>query len=381
MALTKTVRLVLAGGGSGGHLFPLIAVAEQIEKLSVEFGVSPEITYLGPKGEYGAMLEAYGVRQRPLISGKIRRYRSAANFFDIPKFFFGMLQALWRLFWIMPDAVFSKGGVGAFPVVFAAWLYRVPVVIHESDAVPGLTNGLSARFAKRIAVSFESARSYFPARKTAWTGSPLRRELFGGEPDQEFAKETLRFKKNEPLILVLGGSQGSERMNKFVLENLPELLRIAQVLHQTGAANFEEVKKLSRTAAGEAKPFAETERYQVVPFIGKDLKTAYAAADLVVSRAGSGAIFEIAAFGKPAILIPLPESANNHQRVNAYEFARTGAAVVIEEGNLLPGIFLRQMEDLFEKPGLLEKMKEASRKFFKPGAAEVIAREIYKLIT
>lgn len=368
----------MTGGGSGGHVYPLLSVAESLEAIARAPATEYELHYFGPKDRYSATLAEAGITIHPITSSKIRRYASGllANILDIPRFAFGFLQALFKMFWLMPDAIFSKGGPGAYPVVIAGWFYRIPVMIHDSDATPGLTNLLSGRFSKRIAVSFDRAAKYFDPRKTIVSGSPLRRALLEGRPDAAQAKEMLGFDPALALVVVLGGSQGSQRINEFIAFNIPELIKDVQIYHQAGSANYLEIKKVAQAELLGVSLMEELKsRYQVVPFID-DMKVVLAAADLVVSRAGSSSIFEVAAFGKPSILIPLHESANDHQRTNAYEYARGGGAVVIEEPNLLPAIFLNQIREILTQPETVQKMAAAATAFFKPGAGEVIAKEL-----
>ncbi len=375
-----TARVLLTGGGSGGHIYPLLAVAQEIKKFAAENQFALDLRYFGPSDAYAELVTSAGLKTVNIASGKLRRYFSILNIVDVPKFFLGLCQALWKVFWFMPDAVFSKGGTGALPVVLAAWFYRIPVLIHESDAAPGLTNLVSARFARRIAVSFERAAKYFPESKTALTGNPIRKEFATYQTSEDRAKDELGFNPQKPLLLILGGSQGSQRLNEFILTLLKELLEATQVLHQTGAANFAEVKKLSQAALADIPLRTEAvSRYDAKPYLDEHYKTALRAADVIVSRAGSN-IFEIAAMGKPAVLIPLAESANDHQRVNAYEYAKTGAAAVIEEPNLLPGIFVNQIKEMLKNPNLLAQMSAAAQKFARPKAAEVIAEEIFRLM-
>src|SRR5262249_22257547 len=157
----------------------------------------------------------------------------------------GILQAFFKLYFIMPDVIFSKGGTGALPVVLAGWFYRIPVVIHESDARPGLTNLASARFARKIFVSFERALNYFAKDRTELVGTPLRNELFANLTTKPLAKEALGFGQDAFLTVILGGSQGSTRINDFILTNLTEIIKLTQVFHQTGVGNLSEVQKLS----------------------------------------------------------------------------------------------------------------------------------------
>ena len=372
----STIRIVLTGGGSGGHIYPLLAVADSIKKWAADSGHICEITYMGPADNYISLFKERGIAVQTVASGKLRRYFSFKNFLDIPKFFIGFFQAIFKLYLIMPDVVFSKGGTGALPVFFAARFYRIPVAIHESDAKPGLTNLVSSRFAQKIFISFPSVSKYFDPQKTEVTGTPVRRELLENRSTKDAARETLGFASSAPLIFVYGGSQGAVSINNFILENLPELIEETQILHQTGTANFTEVEKLSKMALIGA---SFKNRYQAVPYLDETLRSTFDAADCVVARAGSGAIFEIASFGKPAILIPLPESANNHQRENAYTFAKSGAAVVIEESNLLPGIFISEVKKILSDPALQEKMGAAAKQFFIPDAADKIGEGILKL--
>ncbi len=332
--------------------------------------------YLGPKDEYSALLAGHGVELRPIASGKLRRYMSAQNFLDAPKFVIGFIQALWKLYFIMPDVVFSKGGTGALPVVIAAWFYRIPIAIHDSDAQPGLTNVHSGRFATRVFLSFERAAKFFKSNKVMITGSPLRSELLGSRQTKEQAKEALGFDKSQPLTIILGGSQGAQRINEFVVAYLQQFVAVTSVMHQTGSGNFEDIKKLAAAAVTET-PI--NTRYIPLPYFD-DMKTALIAADLVVARSGSS-VCEFASFGLPAILIPLADSANDHQRVDAYEFAKNGAAIVIEEANLVPGIFFAELKKILTDSDLRAKMSAASSAFFIPGAAERIAEELMAIST
>lgn len=374
----SAVRIGFTGGGSGGHVYPLVAVAEAIQKLAYQSGSFVELYYFGPNDGFGAIVQNAGMRMRPIASSKVRRYAAIQNIIDIPKFVFSVFQALWKVFWVMPDVLFSKGGPGALPVIFAAWVYRIPVVIHESDANPGVTTLLSARFAKKVAISFERCAKFFDPSKVVLTGNPLRQQLLGGRLDQDTAKTRLEFDANKPLLLILGGSQGSQRINEFIVTVLKELVQFTQVLHQTGQATYLDTVKLSQASLLEAPP--DHLRYKATAYLDDNLSLALTAADFVLARAGSGTIFELSAYGKPVVLVPLQESANDHQRANAYEFAKTGAAIVIEEPNLLPGIFVNQIRDLIQNRAQLMKMGEASSKFFNPQASDLIAKELADLI-
>lgn len=380
---SQKIRVVITGGGSGGHIFPLIAVVSEMRLLAEERGVYPEIRYIGAPGFLRGVLEGSEIRVGRVYGAKIRRYFSLRTLVDIPLFFISIFQAMFYLFWFMPDVVFSKGGSGSFPVILAAWFYRIPVVIHESDAVPGLNNRLAARFAKQIMVAFESAE---PAlEKTAkgadilHAGNPIRGYFLDKQPTLEQARVYLKFNMSMPLLVFLGGSQGSMKINDFILDNLKELLSFTQIYHQTGRENYE---KVVREFGIIEKHLTEEEksRYRVVDHLDRDMVYALAAGDVVVTRAGAGAIFEVAAFGKPSILIPLPRAVTSaQQEENAREYSKIGAAVIIEEENLLPNLFVNTLKRLFEDPDKLVEMAKAARLFYKPDAGEKIAEVVLKL--
>jgi len=371
-------RILLTGGGSGGHVYPLLAVVEVLRSFDLG-GDRVDLAYLGPKDAYGSLFAALDVRTYELSGAKLRRYASVENLLDVPRFFLALLQAFWRVFLLMPDALYSKGGPGALPVVLACWFYRVPVLVHESDTVPGLTNRISSWFARRIAVSFESAAASFPAARVAWTGHPERRSIREAGMTRESAKARLGFLPDEPLVLSVGGSQGSVRLNDTMLAALPLLVPLTQVLQQTGTANEPDARALAEAGMlGVDGIVSARHPWKVVPYI-TEMGVALTAADLVVSRAGSGSIFELASFGRPAILIPLPESANDHQRRNAIAFAEAGGGHVIEESNLVPAILAREIAGLLSDNASRERMETASRGFSKDGAAELIAAELMRL--
>ncbi len=369
-------KILLTGGGSGGHIYPLLAVAENLKKTAEDI----ELFYLGPANPLNDEFKKLDIKVYTLASSKLRRYFSLANFLDIPKFILSIFQAMFRLYFLMPDIVFSKGGPGSFAVILAARFYFIPVVIHESDSIASLTNRLSAGLAKKIVISFENTTSYFPKKKTKLTGNPIREELLEKLPEQNKAKTELGFNPEEPLVLIFGGSQGARRIDNFVLENLETLLAATQIYHLTGTNKLEETKQTSSAILGGLGDNLR-KRYLLAGRLRTDeIKIAMNAADLIISRAGAGAIYEIAAFQKPSILIPLSGSANNHQKNNAYEYAKKGATCVIEEENFKISIVLMQIKNILKDENLMQKMKEAAQKFSKTEAAAVIAKEILELI-
>lgn len=374
------MRILITGGGSGGHIFPLIAVADALRARTKALSTQLDIRYFGDPGDYRYFLEGKAIRISHIASSKWRRYFSIKNIFEPFKLLIGIVQSLWKVFWFMPDVVFSKGGPGALAILYACRWYRIPVVVHESDAAPGLTNAISARFARSIALSFKEALPPFQFAKgeKKVTGNPVRSELIKGGIIQERAKTDLGFDPARPLLLVLGGSQGAMILNKFILEHSRVLLESIQVLHQTGAEHFEAHKKeweeMSR-GYGEAIK----KNYRIVPFLLENMSGALTAADIILSRAGANAIFEIAAMGKPSILVPISDSPNNHQRENAYAYEKAGACTVIEEENLLIGLFANALNHILTNAEARTKMSLAAKQFYIPNAAEIIADEVIRI--
>lgn len=366
------MRIVLTGGGTGGHLTPLVAVAD---KLKAKLGGDCQILYIGSGAEMEKrIMGEEGIPVKFVMSGKLRRYFSMENIIDIFKVPIGFVQSLWILLRFMPDAIFSKGGYVAVPIVLAAWIYRIPILMHESDSTPGLANQFLSRFASRIAVAYPAAEEYFPREKTALVGNPIRQQITEGDALM-FRKES-GFTESKKIIMVLGGSQGSQIINDAIVKILPQLLFNYQVIHQTGEANYESVVKEAAFMGIKAG----REGYYAVPFMSANkLRDAFAASDLIISRAGATFITEIAANAKPAILVPISKSANDHQRMNAYALAQIGAALVLEETNLGEHILMDKISKVFSDDQLNQTMIEKIKTFYHPNAADVIANSVIEL--
>jgi len=342
-------------------VFPLVAIAREIRRIypvrnkggfvvdssrkEISNGVYPKkdlnFYYLGPKDELSRILlsqEDFVVKT--IISGKIRRYFSARNIADVLfKIPFGTIQSFFLLLIIKPDLVFSKGGAGSFGVAYSANMLKIPVFLHESDIVPGLSNQKTAKWAKKIFVSFPKT-DYFDSQKTILTGNPIRSEVLNADKGE--AGETFSLTFSKPVFLVMGGSQGAEAINDFILSALNKILLNYEVIHVAGRENFMQVKKEADVVIDRSLG----RYYHLFGFLDeRKIGQAYAAADLIISRAGSGSVFEIAAVGKPSILIPLPSSAGNHQSKNAYAYSDAGACLVFEQENLTEALY-SDLEDL-----------------------------------
>lgn len=370
------MTIAFTGGGSGGHFYPIIAVAEAlVDIVREERLIEPALYYLAPDPFDSKALFENGIAYIRIPAGKVRRYASLRNLTDTIATFTGIILAVMTLFRIYPDVVLSKGGYGSVPTVLAARLLRIPVVIHESDAKPGRANLLAAKFAKKIAISFESAATYFPERaqsRIARTGIPIRKALLRAEP--EGARQYLGLEESVPTILIIGGSSGAQKINETVLSSLAELVSTANIIHQTGPAHFKNVRAIAQVALSGS---LHAVRYHPVDYLSEaSLQRAAGAADLVISRAGASAIAEVGLWKKPAIIVPISEAVSHDQRTNAYAYARTGAAVVIEDDNLTPHLLVSEVRRILGDSELAKRMGNASAGFTEPDAARILAKEL-----
>ena len=370
------MKIVFTGGGTGGHFYPIIAVAQRVNQIiDHEKILGAKLYYISDSPYDKEMLFENGLLYERINTGKLRVYFSFKNFFDLVKIFFGTVNAIFKMFSIYPDVVFGKGGYASFPTIFAARILRIPVVIHESDSVPGRVNKWAGRFAKRVAVSFMETSDYFPKDRVAWTGQPIRVEIEHPASRRE-ALEYFKLEEGMPVLLVLGGSQGAELINNTILDALPRLVENYQIIHQTGIKNFKMVtdRALVVLTNNQYKP-----RYLPIPFLNPlYLRMASGAATLIISRAGS-MVFEIAFWGVPSILVPITNTNSNHQKKNAFSYARTGACSIVEEMNMTANILSSEIERITKDKKNYEQMKQNAKAFAKSGAAEKIARELVNI--
>ncbi len=369
------MKVLLTGGGSGGHFYPLIAVAEALHKEAEEKKlVDIKLYYMAPEPYDKGLLFDNQITFVKIRSGKMRRYFSIANFFDLMQTGWGIITGLFTVFFIYPDVIFSKGGMVSFPAVIAAKILRIPLFIHESDSTPGRANLWASKFATRIAVSFPDAGKYFKGKEVAFTGNPIRRELL--LPQNSGAHQYLQLENNLPVILVLGGSLGSELINEIVINSLASLVEKYQIIHQTGKGNFKESVSTAKILL-ENSPFKN--RYHPFEYLNTlAMKMSSGIANLVVSRAGS-TLFEIAAWNTPSIIIPITDSNGDHQRKNAYAYAESGACIVIEEANLNSNILVQEINRILSQSSVSDSMKKAAQAFARPDSAKLIADEIIRI--
>lgn len=365
------MKILFTGGGTAGHLFPIIAIVREIKRQRPQTDF--QFFYIGPKDQFAeVLLGQEGIQIRTILAGKLRRYFSFWNMVDIFKIPIGILQSFFYIFTISPDLIFSKGGYGSLPAVIAGWMLLTPIFLHESDVVPGLANRITSKTAQEIFTSFPVEKTLsFPANKMIFVGNPVRSEILNG--NSQDAKKLFNLVGSVPLILILGGSQGAQKINDTILIILDELLKSFEIIHQTGQAKFDQVKNEASAVVAKDR----IQYYHPIPFLNdQELAAAYKAVNLIISRAGAGTIFEIAASGKPSILVPLQGSAQEHQIKNAYVFAEKGSALVLEETNFTPHFLLEKIKYLFSEPQELAKMAQGAKEFAKPDAARLIASYI-----
>ncbi|HUO55931.1 MAG TPA: UDP-N-acetylglucosamine--N-acetylmuramyl-(pentapeptide) pyrophosphoryl-undecaprenol N-acetylglucosamine transferase [Candidatus Paceibacterota bacterium] len=367
------MKIVLTGGATGGHFYPLIAVAEAIEDICAERTlIEPELIYTGPMPFDKTALLEHDIEYKSSPAGPMRRYGGIINALSFVPMIMGIIRATTQLFSIYPDVVFSTGGYAAFPTLYAARLLKIPVIIYDADAAPGRVSLWSSKFAKWIAIAHPDAARQYPQKllsKIARTGHPIRKEIVA--PTREGGYEFLKLDPDLPVVFIMGGSQGARAINETVLDVLAELVESYNVIHQTGAANLDEVKKISSVIL---KGSRYAERYRVFGLLNTlALRMSAGIATVVVARAGSGSIFEIASWGVPAILVPIPEDVSHDQTENAFSYARSGAAIVIEQKNLSPHVLISEINRLIADSEKRSKMSEAAHAYARPDAARKIA--------
>ena len=334
-------KIVLTGGGTLGHVTPHLALIPHLKEMGYD------IHYVGTeKGMEAAKIQSVpGVTYHAVKSGKLRRYFSWQNFIDPFKVLAGAVQSAALMGKIKPDVVFSKGGFVAVPVVFGAWLNRIPVVCHESDLTPGLANKLCKPFARRFATTFpECAKAL--GDKAEMTGTPLRPELFSGSRAKGLS--LFGFDGSKPVLLMMGGSSGAQAVNKALRDALPQLAGKFDVAHICGKGNID--------AALEGTP-----GYTQVEFLDADLPDALAACDLVLSRAGANALCEFQALGRPLLLVPYPKGASRGDQIlNAQSYEKRGLCRVLLQENMTADTLVAALEKTWADREALTKAVKAA---------------------
>ena len=362
------LRLVIAGGGTGGHLFPGIAIAQEFmtrnaanKIIFISTGNPLERSVLSKSGFQLEQITATGIKGRG-------RWSQVTSIVKIPK---GILESVRLLRHFAPDLIVGLGSYSAGPVVIGAWLLKIPIGLHEQNILPGITNRILSRFAARIYISFEQTRLRLDPQKVRWTGNPVRPEIL--KYADAYQNSTGLSNGEGPFtILIIGGSQGAHRINLAVMETLPYLSHKDRLyfIHQTGSADEEMVKAAYRRHEVACK----------VQSFFDDMAGQYHRADLIICRAGATTVAEVTALGKAAIFIPYPFAADNHQTLNAASLSNEGAAELIIEEDLNGQILSKKIDNYMARPAELEDMATRARGFGKPDAAKNIVDDCYDLV-
>ena len=370
----RHIRLVIAGGGTGGHVLPALAVVDELRRRSK----IDEIIWIGSEdGVERSAASNAGIPFVPIPTGKLRRYLSLRNVTDAVRVPLGIVAARRALRRFRPHIVLSTGGFVSVPTVIAA-VGIAPVVTHEQTAILGLATRINARFAASLAVSHErtAAEARKLHRNVVVTGNPVRAWLANGERGRGLA--FMGFTSHLPVVLVTGGARGASPINRRIADLVPELLEWSQIYHQTGpaSANADGAELRSRRGTW---PERLRSRYQVVEFVGDELADVYAATDIVIGRAGAGAVAELAYLGKPAILIPLPGAGGDEQAANARILSDAGAALLIPQHEATPTKMREELLSLLDHPARRAQMAAAARSVAHPDAAVRLADLIVTL--
>jgi len=341
------MKIMLTGGGTAGHIYPIVALIEKIKKQNLDY------LFVGSSGLESKIAQQNNLNFKNIPVGKWRHYFDFKNFTDIFQTFFGLISAYFLLKKYKPNVVFAKGGYVTFPILFWVRIMRIPLVIHESDMVPGRANIWASKFAQKICTGFPINENYkvFQFDKIVYTGIPVR-EIFSNLEKKVSSK---------PVIVVTGGSQGSKKINEKIQEIKSELEKDYEIYNQLGDQNL--VRK------------DETYSYHQFGF-EENLPEIMNKADLIIARAGATTLAEIAALAKPAIIIPYPFASMNHQKKNAEYLSKNHAIILLEENNLSNDILIRKIKEILTQNDLSKKLSENINKFACPDAAEEILKFI-----
>ncbi|MFA6422165.1 MAG: UDP-N-acetylglucosamine--N-acetylmuramyl-(pentapeptide) pyrophosphoryl-undecaprenol N-acetylglucosamine transferase [Candidatus Buchananbacteria bacterium] len=352
------MKILFAGGGTMGSVSPLVAIYQEIKKDNPQ----SEFLFLGTKtGPEARALESYKINFKAISSGKLRRYFDWKNIVDIVKIIAGFFQSLMQILQFKPKIVIIAGAFVGVPVAVAAWLLRVPIIIHQQDILPGLANKLMAPFATKITVAFDISLKDFASSKTVLTGNPVRREFY--HCDMNKSKEFFDLVGSMPLVLISGGGTGAIKINELVHKAAPELAKFCQIIHITGKG-----KKIN---------FELTNYYQY-EFLTSEMLEALCASDIVISRAGLSTLSELIIMAKPTILIPMPDT---HQEFNAQYFQKSNAVVNLSQKSLTAEMLVSQIKEIIDNKNKMALLSgNISKMMARDGAKKIteLAMEITK---
>ena len=355
--MKENIKVALSAGGTAGHINPLLEVAKILKHKNIE------LLYLGTSG-IEKQLVGKTIKFQTILAGKLHRNISLATILNLVKFKIGFFQAVWYLKKFKPDVIFAKGGFVSLPVVLASKVLGISLVAHESDAKIGLSNKIALKFCRKMCLGFPLEN--YPGinlAKAVFTGTPVNPLVGRAKSDPQY----FGFNQKKPIIFITGGSQGAKTLNEKIAQILPDLLQKYQIIFQTGA------HKLGYKAG-------KNDFWQKEFFDDAQMAKAYATADLIISRAGASTLAEISVSGKPAILIPLPWSAQNHQVKNARIFEKAGAVVVLDQKNTSPAKIANAINNILDNKIKIKAMAQAICQLYEPQSARKIVDEILKLL-
>ena len=354
------MRILLAGGGSSGPVTPLLAIVEQLKQDEPK---AHNFLLIGTRTGHPEkeMVKSNSLDYQGIFCGKLRRYFSWRNFLDLFLLLIGLIQAIFIIKKFKPDVIISAAGFVAVPITWAGLLCGVPSLIHQHDIIPSLSNKLMAPFAKRITVAFEQSLKDFPAGKTFWTGNPVRQVILRGDYAQ--GQNFFELEENLPTVFIFGGGLGAHQLNQLVWGSLEQLTQFCQIIHLIGK------NKANNN-------YLNYGRYYPYEFLINEMGDAFAVADLVVSRAGLGALTELSALGKAAIIIPIPDS---HQELNAKFFADRGAVIMMDSKNITSENFITAIKNLLNDPERLNQLKQQIKVLSRPDAAKQIVAHLRQI--
>lgn len=360
--MDKPFNLIIAGGKTGGHLFPGIAVAQAVERLNSQARVS----FVGTDAPFEVnTLKAYGYDHSSIYSKPIKGGSLLSKAFSLSVIAVSIVQSLLIMKSFRPDFVIGVGGFSSFAVVFSAWLLRIPTAIQEQNAIPGITNRMLSRFVNTIFTSFKETRGFTDLDKTRFVGNPVRTAV---DDDAQHSSTCADLDPDRPTLLITGGSQGAASINQVAMDAIAKMdgAERFNIIHQTGKSDESKVrahyKKLDLNVKARA--------------FFNDMPRLMSTADLVIARAGAGTLSELCTFGTPALLVPFPYAADDHQTANAQNLVDAGGAVMIRDKDLTGDLLKSTIETLVTDTDQLNRMGRAMTSLAMPEADTVIATHI-----
>ena len=374
------MKIILTGGVTGGHFYPLIAILQQIkEKVEKEKILPPKVYFFSPNKVDEEILFENEIIYKKVFSSPMP-FLGIKKVFAFVKILLGTAITFLSVFRIYPDVVVSKGGWGSVPVLISARVLRIPIILHDSDTIPGRVTLWAAKFAYRVGIGFEKSIDNFPEslkHKVAYVGNPILKEHMRSAGGLSAGNAKIKLEGVKPLLYITGGSSGAVTINNIIIDSLNLLLEDFEIIHQTGVNNIEEVKLISNDTI---KNTILKSRYHPIGYVDPSLQRfALEKAKLVITRAGANALVILAHYEKPAIIIPIPEELSRDQVSNAYHYASKTGSVVIEQNNLSIGVLKNEIDTIINNKNTYASIAERTKEFIDSNG-EVLVDEIVELL-